>query len=161
MTQTLPSRRDFLCVVAGCTAAAASSCSDLTHTEWFRSRFCELSDSDKARIVGDLEREHSASFGKTVTVGTEGPRPGVRFGYALDISRCIGCRRCVYACVEENNQSRDPQVHWIRVLEMDKERGVDFAHADAYYDADKVPREGHFYLPVACQQCEKIGRAHV
>ena len=28
------------------------------------------------------------------------PCPGVEFGYGLDLSRCIGCRRCVYACVE-------------------------------------------------------------
>ena len=70
------------------------------------------------------------------------------FAYALDISRCIGCRRCVYACVEENNQSRDPQVHWIRVLSMEKEKGIDFAHADAYYEPEQVPQEGHFYVPV-------------
>jgi molybdopterin-containing oxidoreductase family iron-sulfur binding subunit len=37
---------------------------------------------------------------------------------------------------------------------MEKRRGIDFMHADAYYDADEVPREGRFYLPVACQQCE-------
>jgi molybdopterin-containing oxidoreductase family iron-sulfur binding subunit len=80
--------------------------------------------------------------------------PGVTFAYALDLSRCIGCRRCVYACVDENNQSRSPQVQWIRVLEMDKDKGVDFAHADPYYEADHVPRDGHFYVPVACQQCE-------
>ena len=80
-------------------------------------------------------------------------QPNVLFAYALDISRCIGCRRCVYACVEENNQSRDPQVHWITVLQMDKDRGVDFAHADAYYQPAQVPEEDHFYVPVACQQC--------
>jgi molybdopterin-containing oxidoreductase family iron-sulfur binding subunit len=60
----------------------------------------------------------------------------------------------VYACVEENNQSRDPQVHWIRVLEMDKDEGVNFEHTNAYYQPETVPREGHFYVPVACQQCE-------
>ena len=74
-----------------------------------------------------MERSYSATYGKEVTVSDAGPEPGVLFGYALDISRCIGCRRCVYACVEENNQSRDPQVHWIRVLQMDKAHGVDFA----------------------------------
>jgi Fe-S-cluster-containing dehydrogenase component len=59
----------------------------------------------------------------------------------------------VYACVDENNQSRDPQVHWIRVFEMNKEEGVNFQHADPYYQPAEVPREGHFYVPVACQQC--------
>jgi len=155
MTQTLPNRREFLCSLAGCVAAAsASGCSDLTHTSWFRSRFREMSDDDKKQVVADLQQEHTAKFGKPVSVGLEPPMEGVEFGYALDISRCIGCRKCVYACVEENNQSRDPQVHWIRVLEMEKDKGVDFAHADAYYEADKVPREGHFYLPVQCQQCQ-------
>jgi molybdopterin-containing oxidoreductase family iron-sulfur binding subunit len=155
MTQTLPNRREFLCSLAGCVAAAsATGCSDLTHTSWFRSRFREMSDDDKKQVVADLQQEHTAKFGKPVTVGLEPPMEGVEFGYALDISRCIGCRKCVYACVEENNQSRDPQVHWIRVLEMEKDKGVDFAHADAYYEADKVPREGHFYLPVQCQQCQ-------
>jgi molybdopterin-containing oxidoreductase family iron-sulfur binding subunit len=27
------------------------------------------------------------------------------FAYALNIGRCIGCRKCVYACMAENNSS--------------------------------------------------------
>ncbi len=79
---------------------------------------------------------------------------GTLFGYALDLSRCVGCRRCVYACVKENNQSREPQIQWIEVLRMEKERGVDFAHSTAQYNPEKVPEEGYFYVPVQCQQCE-------
>jgi len=152
--QKLPSRREFLCAIAGCVAAASTTgCSDLTHTSWFRSRFREMPDDEKRDVIAELEKENAAKFGVDVTVGTETAEEGVEFGYALDISRCVGCRRCVHACVEENNQSRDPEVQWIRVLEMDKEKGVDFAHANAYYDGEKVPRDGHFYLPVSCQQC--------
>jgi formate hydrogenlyase subunit 6/NADH:ubiquinone oxidoreductase subunit I len=33
------------------------------------------------------------------------PMDGVEFVYALNLSRCIGCRKCVHACVAENNQS--------------------------------------------------------
>ena len=105
------------------------------------------------KAVADLEREYSAKYGTKVTVSDAGPMPGVVFAYALDLSRCIGCRRCVYACVEENNQSQDPQVQWIRVLQMDKDKGVDFTHADPYYQPAEVPQEGHFYVPVSCQQC--------
>jgi molybdopterin-containing oxidoreductase family iron-sulfur binding subunit len=105
-------------------------------------------------LVRNMEREYSAKYGAAVSVSDAGPMPGVVFGYALDISRCIGCRRCVYACTAENNQSRDPQVHWIRVLQMEKAHGVDFTHADAYYEPQEVPEEGHFYVPVSCQQCE-------
>ena len=149
------SRRDFLCIAAGCAAAAtAGGCSDLTHTSWFRKNFRDMSPEDLAGIIADLERDHSATFGQAVTVGTEPPQAGVHFAYALDISRCVGCRRCVHGCVEENNQSRDPEIQWIRVLEMDQAKGIDFHDANPYYEPEKVPREGHFYLPVACQQCE-------
>jgi molybdopterin-containing oxidoreductase family iron-sulfur binding subunit len=154
MNEQEVTRREFLCVVAGCTAAAAAGgCTDPTHTPFVRDRLRELGADEIAEIVARVESACRARWGKDVAVGTEGPRPGVEFAYALDLSRCIGCRRCVYACVAENNQSREPQIHWIRVLEMDKEKGIDFADADPYYEAETVPRPGHFYLPVACQQC--------
>ena len=115
-----------------------------------------LREMPKARLrqaLDEMEREYAAKRGVAVQVADTPPMPDVLFGYALDLSRCIGCRRCVYACVEENNLSRDPQLHWIRVLQMEKEKGVDFRHADPYYAPAKVPEEGHFYVPVACQQC--------
>jgi molybdopterin-containing oxidoreductase family iron-sulfur binding subunit len=150
------SRRDFLRATA--TAAAAGSylagCDKDTREAFFQSHFKELSVDELASVLDRLERTYSKEYGKEFTVGAEPPIEGVLFGYALDIGRCVGCRKCVYACVDENNQSRDPQVHWIRVLEMDRARGVDLHHADAYYDADKVPRPGKFYFPVQCQQCQ-------
>lgn len=139
-------RRQF----ATCAAAAAAG---FLLTACGPRRLHEVPQERLRQLVKEMEREYAARYGKTVTVSMNGPQPGVEFGYALDISRCIGCRRCVYACVEENNQSRDPQVHWIRVLQMDKEHGVDFAHADPYYEPEEVPQEGHFYVPVSCQQC--------
>jgi Fe-S-cluster-containing dehydrogenase component len=139
-------RRQF----ASCTAAAAAG---FLLTACGPRRLKEVPREQLRRLVKDLEKEYSASSGKAVTVSDAGPIPGVVFAYALDISRCIGCRRCVYACVEENNLSRDPQVHWIRVLSMEKEKGIDFAHADPYYSPETVPQDGHFYVPVACQHC--------
>ena len=100
------------------------------------------------------EARYSERFHQPVTVETTPAQEGVLFGYALDISRCIGCRRCVYACVDENNQSRDPQVQWITVLQMAKEQGIDLEHANAYYDPDQVPEPDKFYMPVQCQHCE-------
>ncbi len=116
----------------------------------------QLHEMPKERLrsaLRDLEQKYAATYGTNVAVSDAPPLPGVEFAYALDLSRCIGCRRCVYACAEENNLSRDPQVHWIRVLSMDKEKGVDFEHADPYYEPEEVPQEGHFYVPVACQHC--------
>ena len=146
-------RRDFLCAVAACAAAAAGSCVDPTHTPFFRDHLSELSKEQIADMLANLERTYGDKYGKPFTVGMEPAREGVDLAYALDIGRCVGCRRCVYACVEENNLGRSPAVHWIRVLEMEKERGIDLHHADPYYDAETVPRPGHFYVPVACQHC--------
>jgi len=104
-------------------------------------------------LLAAMERQYSAKYGKPIRVAGTEAMAGVEFAYALDLSRCIGCRRCVYACVEENNQSRDPQVHWITVLSMEKSKGVDFTEADPYYQPAEVPEDGHFYVPTACQQC--------
>ena len=116
-------------------------------------RLHEMPPARLKAALRDLERRDSARYGTAITVSDAPPLAGVEFAYALDLSRCIGCRRCVYACVEENNQSRHPQMHWIRVFSMDKEKGVDFSEADPYYEPAQVPEEGRFYVPVACQQC--------
>jgi molybdopterin-containing oxidoreductase family iron-sulfur binding subunit len=116
--------------------------------------FQQLSDEEIADLLADLQRRYRERTGRDFRVAADPPLDQVVFGYGLDLSRCIGCRRCVYACVEENNQSRDPQIHWIRVLEMDKAGGIELVHADQYYDPPEVPQEDKFYMPVACQQCK-------
>ncbi len=149
-------RRAFLKSAGTATAAAfLASCDEATREAFFQKHFQELDEQELKRTLARLEAYYKKEHGKDIRVGAEPPLEGVLFGYALDLSRCIGCRRCVYACVEENNQSRDPQVHYIQVLEMEKEHGIDVMESEIYYDTDKVPREGHFYMPIACQQCEK------
>ena len=147
-------RRTFLGASVACAAAALTGCGDPTENPFFRKNFRDYTDAEKQELIAALEKKIEGQYGQKVTMGKQEPQPGVQLAYALDLSRCVGCRRCVYACVDENNQSRDPQIHWIRVLEMDKERGIDLHHANVYYEADKVPQPGHFYVPVACQQCE-------
>jgi molybdopterin-containing oxidoreductase family iron-sulfur binding subunit len=153
-----PVDRRSLLVNAGLTTMAAVSASVAGAAPGFvermlRTRFAELSEERKAEILDALEREYSERYGREVTVADTPPMDGVQFGYGLDIARCVGCRRCVYACVHENNQSREPQIHWIRVLRMEKERGIELAESTAYYEPEEVPEPDAFYLPVACQQC--------
>ncbi len=136
-------------------SAAAAAAAGWLLTACGPRRLREMPPARIKAALADLERRYAAQYGKTVTVSDAPAMPGVEFAYALDISRCIGCRRCVYACVTENNQSRDPQVHWIRVFSMEKGKGVDFSEADPYYQPETVPQEGRFYVPVACQQCRK------
>ena len=151
------SRRKFLKGLAAGIGLIALPDKDASASMWedfFQKHFRELSKDELKNVLARLEKKYSKQFSKQVTVKATPPIEGVRYGYALDLSRCIGCRRCVYACVKENNQSRDPQIHWIRVLQLNKEKGVDLSHAEQYYNPEKVPEKGHFYMPVQCQQCE-------
>ena len=115
--------------------------------------FHEMSAEEIARLIARLEADARERYGRDVTIGNDPPIAGVEFAYALDLSRCIGCRRCVYACVKENNLSRRPEINWIRVLQIARERGTDVYESNAYYDPEKVPQEGFGYMPVQCQQC--------
>jgi molybdopterin-containing oxidoreductase family iron-sulfur binding subunit len=150
--------RRALLIGGGLTAMAAVAATVAGSSTGFverllRRRFVELSPERKNEILQALEGEYSERFDRDVSVEDTPPMDGVEFAYGLDIARCVGCRRCVYGCVHENNQSRDPQIHWIRVLRMEKERGIELAESTAYYEPGVVPEPDAFYLPVACQQC--------
>ncbi len=153
------SRRSFLKEAAAGTAALALPVGTADASVWeafLQKHFTEMRGEELEEVIQRLKKEYKKNYNKDFQIRTTGPQPGVLYGYGLDLSRCIGCRRCVYACVRENNQSRDPQIHWISVLEF--EQGEKFVsnleEADKYYYPDKVPEEGYFYMPVQCQQCE-------
>lgn len=150
------SRRSFLKNISLATFSALSlaGCNMKEIDEFLQKNFRTLSMEEKDEIVRNLELKYKEKYNREFHVSDKLAMEGVSLGYALDLSRCIGCRRCVYACVGENNQSREPQIQWIQVLQMDKEKGVDFAHSNVHYNPEKVPEEGHFYVPVQCQQCE-------
>ena len=151
-------RRDFMKWMAAGTASIASlsvlsSCSGDKIESFFQDQFKELDENELSKVLERLEREYKKQYHTDIEVNATPPMENVLFGYGLDLSKCIGCRRCVYACVEENNHSRNPEVQWIKVLEMEKDKGVDLLHANPYYDPEQVPEAGHFYMPVQCQQC--------
>jgi len=151
------SRRKALKGLAAGLGAMALPGKDASAAIWdsfFQKNFRELSRTEIEDVIARLEKEYGATYGKPVRVKTTPPMEGVLYGYGLDLSRCVGCRRCVYGCVTENNQSRNPQIHWIIVLRLEKERGVDLEHAERYFNPAKVPEPGHFYMPVQCHQCE-------
>jgi ferredoxin len=116
-------------------------------------QYTKMTPEEVKAVIGRIERRTKRQHGVDISVGTEPPLEGVVFGYALNVSRCKGVRRCVEACVAENNLSRDPQIQYIRVLEMDH-GDMNLNRADHYYDAETVPRPGKFYLPVQCMQCD-------
>jgi len=157
-------RRDFLKIAAAGAAVATTGAPktaeafDFDFETFFQKNFRQMSDDELDAFVKRLEKKYEKQFGKKFTVSAAGPIDNVVFGYGLDVSRCIGCRRCVYACVDENNQSRDPQIQWIKVLEFEREkvvRGINLEEGNPYYEHEKAPAPGKFYLPIACMQCEE------
>ena len=151
------SRRKMMKGVAAVLGALALPAKDAPASVWdafFQKNFRELSKPELEKVLARLEKEYGDRYKRPVKVKATPPIEGILYGYGLDLSRCIGCRRCAYGCIQENNQSRDPQIQWIQVLQLDKERGVDLEHAELYYNPAKVPEKGHFYMPVQCQQCE-------
>jgi len=80
------------------------------------------------------------------------PAGDEKWGMVIDVKACIGCRRCVYACVKENNIGRNSGFTYIQVLEMDLGK-VDIEHAVLDYEI--AGRPDKWYMPVQCMQCAK------
>ncbi|MBM4387313.1 MAG: 4Fe-4S dicluster domain-containing protein [Deltaproteobacteria bacterium] len=148
-------RRTFLRGAAGIAASAAmTGCGPDWFESFARKRFQEMTKKEAMEAIERLREKYKERLGREFSISAAPAAKETLFGYGLDLNRCIGCRRCVYACVKENNQSRAPQIHWIRVLEMEKSKGVSLVDSNHYYEHQKVPAEGHFYMPVQCQQCK-------
>ena len=71
----------------------------------------------------------------------------LKWGMAIDMNSCVGCKTCIVACQAENNipvvgkeqTMRGRQMQWLRV--------------DVYYEGGTV-NPGMYYQPVPCMQCE-------
>lgn len=157
-------RRDFMtgmvvtAVAAGAGLTALSPLLDAKEVpsvdELLQKHYKRLSTEEKDVIFARIEKKIEATYGIKASVKDPQPLDGVVYGYSLNIGRCIGCRRCVYACMKENNLSRDPQIQYIRVLKMKKEgRGIDLESSVHDYPLDEANDKNYYYMPVQCQQC--------
>jgi len=154
------SRRGFVKLLSALTAGAIAvpqKSEAFNLDEFLQKHFHQMSAAEKTSTMARLEKEYNEKYGRddfSVTAGEA--LPGVKYGYALNLSKCIGCRKCTHACVEENNQhrgseERGDQIEYIRVLEMEK-GSMDVEKSDHNY-THEVPAEGKFYMPVQCHQC--------
>jgi Fe-S-cluster-containing dehydrogenase component len=142
--------------LGGCSSEGNFFKSDLW-SEFFQKHLKEMTPEEFEKVKARLLKQYKKKYGRDFVLGNEPPVPDVLFGYGLDLGRCIGCRRCVYACVAENNQSRNPQIHWIRVLEFKREdvtRTINVEDGNPFFDHGLQPAEDRVYVPIACQQCE-------
>ncbi|RJO70435.1 MAG: 4Fe-4S dicluster domain-containing protein [Myxococcales bacterium] len=119
---------------------------------FLQQHYKELSPEDKKRIFERLEREAQREYGVKVRIEDPPPLPNVKYGYALNLTTCIGCRKCVEACRKENNHNRAMNGSYIRVFEIPN-RGLDIAHGRLDYD-HPVPVDGYRYFPVQCHHCD-------
>jgi len=156
MARAVASRRSFLqsMAVAGAAAgtAAATGCSEDTWETFIQDHYQRMTPEQLEAVIDRLEREALREHGVEVNIEAPGPLPNVQFAYALNLNACIGCRQCEYACAAENNTSRDPEIHYIRVLELDG-GSFDVEEAEHYYTGE-VPKPGKVYMPVSCQHCQ-------
>ncbi|MBI4208533.1 MAG: dimethyl sulfoxide reductase anchor subunit [Deltaproteobacteria bacterium] len=64
-------------------------------------------------------------------------QPGENYRFHFDATKCIGCKCCVVACHEQNNNP--PEVQWRQVGEI---AGGEF------------PETKHFYISMSCNHCQ-------
>ena len=156
------SRRTAVKALGATLGAAAFAKAIAPLTEWkpsesvedyLQKHYRELSPEEMEKVLRRIEEDARESYGRQdIAISDPQAQPGVKFGYALNLSICVGCRRCAEACHKENNHDRPSGNSYIRVLEMDK-GSLDLAKGRADYD-HPVPQADKFYLPVQCQQCD-------
>ncbi|HMO15206.1 MAG TPA: 4Fe-4S dicluster domain-containing protein [Pirellulaceae bacterium] len=144
--------------VAGATALGVAASPMLKKTlemsaaEFMQRHFKELTDDDKQQIFERLENDARQQYAADVQIDDQPPIPGVRFGYAINLSLCNGNGKCMEACHLENNHDRATHQSYIRIFEMPIGT-TDFEHGSTSYDHE-VPQKDHYYLPVQCFQCD-------
>jgi len=121
--------------------------------EFLQKYYKELTPEEMKKVLARIEDEVQRQYGIRPHVRDYKPMNGVEYVYALNLTRCVGCRKCVHACVAENNQSRNPEIQYIRVLKMPNDGTFDVDKGDQYYAPKSVPQAGSFYMPVQCHQC--------
>ncbi len=150
-------RRDFLkkagVMSAAVGAAAATGGCNVNWNKVFQKHYKEMSASDKKKVFARIAAEQKKTYNKEVTVSDPPPIDGVSFVFAISLSQCNGNRKCVHACVEENNQSRAPEIQYIKVIELDRGT-LNLEKGDQYYEGEQVPRSDKVYLPMQCNQCD-------
>jgi molybdopterin-containing oxidoreductase family iron-sulfur binding subunit len=157
-------RRSFLRTSAALSAGVAAIAAGLAPLrklgqyssvdEFLQKYYKELTPEEMKAVLARIEDEVQRQYGIRPHVRDYKPMNGVEFVYALNLTRCVGCRKCVHACVAENNQSRNPEIQYIRVLKMPNDGTFDVDKGDHNYAPKSVPEAGSFYMPVQCHQCK-------
>ncbi len=129
-----------------------------TLAELLQKHYRELKPEEIKQILARLAEKAEREYGVRPDLRDVKAMDGVQFAYALNLTRCVGCRRCAHACLKENNQSRqdadDIEMAYIRVLEMNQ-GAINLETSNLYYEPSTVPEKNKYYMPVQCHQCRQ------
>lgn len=148
-------RRSFLKSALGVTAATmipVKTASAFSFEKFFQKHYKEMTPEQKEKVLKRIAKDQMDKYGLHANVTDPQPLKNVKYAYCLNLSTCNGSRKCVTACAEENNIP--PEIgSYIRVLEMpigslNPEKGT------LFYEGEKVPKDGKYYLPVQCNHCD-------
>ena len=88
---------------AAATAAALAPLRHLKHLpsieELLQGYYKEMTPEEKEAVLERIRQQVEQQYGVRPNLTDPQPMAGVEFMYALSIGRCVGCRRCVHACV--------------------------------------------------------------
>ena len=92
-------RREFirnlsLAAAAGMSLPLFSSCTKEEKEDFLQKHFKEMTPEEKKKVIAKLEAEVSPEIREEISDQHPGSAvPGTLWGYGLDLSRCIGCRK--------------------------------------------------------------------
>lgn len=140
-------RRDFIKYAAG-------SAGMILAAKYASPAFALVSGQEAAKPVKKFRKEERDDGTGTVVDALK------KFAMVIDVGACIGCRRCMWGCKEENNTPDSISPPWIEVFELQLEGGVTGHPAlqdlkkGATTSYTESPKEGRWYLPVQCNHCD-------
>jgi ferredoxin len=124
----------------------------MTREGFLQKHYKELTPAELEATLRRLEADTRRRYGAEVTIRDIRPEEDVQFAYALNLTVCIGCRRCAEACHVENNHDRASNNSYIRVLEMKAAPG--HGAWATWTMTTPSPARDRFYMPVQCHQCD-------
>src|SRR4030042_4591085 len=98
-------RREFIrnisvTALAGLSLPFLSSCSREEAEDFLQKHFLEMTGEEKKQVVAKLEQRYLEQYGRKFQISMQKALPETLWGYGLELSRGVGCRRCVYGCAK-------------------------------------------------------------
>ena len=105
-----PSRRTFMAGAAAGVAGVGAALSPLRDVRlgsieaWLQQHYHELGPDEMKDALARIEREAKEDLGVDLKCKDVKPTAKTKYAYALNLGVCVGCRKCAYACQNENTQ---------------------------------------------------------